>query len=369
MQPPLESIVSKLYDGVTSPEDWYAGLDALCHALGGSMFHLLRIDGHDLSLVESLASTGAPADKVLAYEEEYMRHDERVPVVWTAPAGRVLLDHEVFDARAMLRNPTYDLLDSMGLRHGMGFALHVQDEFSDLIGLLRERADGPFSPRDKALCEQLMPHLQRAAGLRARMTHLAAQAALGHAALDGVQRGVAVVDVHGRIRYANPALAAHLARHRACRVRHGRLRFASARDQARFERLLAQACGRPGAVASAGAMRVDGAAVRLGVSVLPLRAGHPLHARHPHPLALVVVADPEAGALANAQLLAQALDLTPTEARLAQMLAAGCTVNEFAAVQGCTQHTARTHLKNLLRKSGCHRQVEVVRLVQSLGGL
>ncbi len=29
-------------------------------------------------------------------------------------------------------------------------------------------------------------------------------------------------------------------------------------------------------------------------------------------------------------------------------------------------HTARSHFKNLMRKTGCHRQVELVRLLQSL---
>ncbi|MGB3066964.1 MAG: helix-turn-helix transcriptional regulator [Ottowia sp.] len=68
----------------------------------------------------------------------------------------------------------------------------------------------------------------------------------------------------------------------------------------------------------------------------------------------------------NITRVAAALTLTETEARLALTLAAGKTIKEFAKAQGCTWHTARTHARNLLLKTGCHRQVEVGLLVRSL---
>ncbi|WP_423458281.1 helix-turn-helix transcriptional regulator [Ottowia sp. VDI28] len=64
--------------------------------------------------------------------------------------------------------------------------------------------------------------------------------------------------------------------------------------------------------------------------------------------------------------VAAALNLTETEARLALTIAVGKTIKEFAKAQGCTWHTARTHARNLLLKTGCHRQVEVGLLVRSL---
>jgi DNA-binding CsgD family transcriptional regulator len=57
------------------------------------------------------------------------------------------------------------------------------------------------------------------------------------------------------------------------------------------------------------------------------------------------------------------LGLTDAEARLALALAQGQSLKQFAAVQGCTWHTARTHAKNLMRKTGVHRQAELARLV------
>lgn len=55
--------------------------------------------------------------------------------------------------------------------------------------------------------------------------------------------------------------------------------------------------------------------------------------------------------------------LTPTEADLAIALASGLTVASFAAARGCSEQTARTHLKHVLDKTECRRQVEIVLLL------
>ena len=84
---------------------------------------------------------------------------------------------------------------------------------------------------------------------------------------------------------------------------------------------------------------------------------------HAQPYALLVWAA-NADAVLHAEQLAMLLGLTDTEARLA--LARGQSVKGFAAAQGCTWHTARTHSRNLLRKTGLHRQADLAGLVQSL---
>ena len=70
----------------------------------------------------------------------------------------------------------------------------------------------------------------------------------------------------------------------------------------------------------------------------------------------------------GAEHIAHALKVTETEARLALTLTHGKTIKDFARAQGCTWHTARTHARNLLAKTGCHRQVEVTLLVRELLG-
>lgn len=62
-------------------------------------------------------------------------------------------------------------------------------------------------------------------------------------------------------------------------------------------------------------------------------------------------------------------ELTPAEAELAALLAAGLTVEEAAARRGITVGTARVQLKSVFAKTDTHRQSELVRVLATLPAL
>lgn len=65
-------------------------------------------------------------------------------------------------------------------------------------------------------------------------------------------------------------------------------------------------------------------------------------------------------------LVREALQLTPSEARLAVALAHGATLRDWATDQGLKITTVRWHLRNVLRQTGCSSQSDLVRLVLQL---
>ena len=67
-------------------------------------------------------------------------------------------------------------------------------------------------------------------------------------------------------------------------------------------------------------------------------------------------------------LMAATLDLTPTESRVAVLLAEGKTVGEIASATGRKVTTIRTHVSHIFAKHGITRQVDLVRLVLSIAG-
>ncbi len=93
----------------------------------------------------------------------------------------------------------------------------------------------------------------------------------------------------------------------------------------------------------------------------PLDRVHALHQR-PHTAEIRVRPEMTLGTAG----IASALNVTETEARLALALSRGQTIKDFARAQGCTWNTARTHARNLLAKTSCHRQAELVLLVHGL---
>ena len=84
--------------------------------------------------------------------------------------------------------------------------------------------------------------------------------------------------------------------------------------------------------------------------------------------ALVLLAEPARGAAVNPDLVAAVLGLTPTESRVAVMLAEGHSVREIAAAIQRKESTIRYHVKRIFAKQGLKRQADLVRLVLSLAG-
>lgn len=370
------AMAAHLYEGILEPARWAGALQSIQASLQCAAFHQLDIQRADLSVQSVAVSMNGgepPSEQVLEYERHYAPQDIRMPSIWQASEGGVWWDHEHFDARTLQRAPVYaEFLASLGMRHMVAVPLRDGAASRDFVGFLRHLDQKPFGAQEQALIAQLAPHMVRANKLRYRATHLAEQAALGAAALDTLPQALAVVDAALRPHYLNPAAERALAHPLAggLALRHGALRATDPATHNHLAHCVAAACGlhRGGA----GAVRItassDGAqATAMTLHVLPLQASHPLaQLLHGRPHALLVWALPATALPQGAARIALALGLTDTEARLALMLAQGQTVKDFAVLQGCSWHTARTHAKNLLRKTGCHRQADVARLVQGL---
>ncbi|WP_423458287.1 helix-turn-helix transcriptional regulator [Ottowia sp. VDI28] len=356
-----ENVAGLLYDGITSHDDWYAGLDAIRQAMGGVFFHHLRMRLDDFTMFDSLANLTASADKVREYEQEHIHNDIRMNIGISAPAGSVVFDHEYFDARVLSRNAVYaDWLPSIGVRHTLVMKLSADDGVIDTVGVMRDKTDAPYGAHERRVCERLMPHLTRASKLRSRTAGLASQAALGMAALDAMPSALALVDEGGRVRFLNTAARLTLASGDPWYIHHDRLYASDPLAQETLVRYIAVACRRQG-TPLAGSVRLG----RNLLHVLPLQPTHPLAQVHDEiPHALLVWASPDMALGTNH--IATALGLTETEARLALMLAQGQSIKDFAQTQDCTVNTARTHVRNLLAKTGCHRQAEVSQMVRGL---
>jgi DNA-binding CsgD family transcriptional regulator len=66
------------------------------------------------------------------------------------------------------------------------------------------------------------------------------------------------------------------------------------------------------------------------------------------------------------ELVQSLFDLTPTEARVARGFASGKTVQDIAADRGLSLNTIRTHVRGVLQKTGCNRQVDIVALLTAI---
>ena len=87
--------------------------------------------------------------------------------------------------------------------------------------------------------------------------------------------------------------------------------------------------------------------------------------RGPECILLIETAGTE---LADLREIKRFYGLTDAEVRVAAALASGLTVNEVAAQCGTSPATVRVHVRQVFRKLGVSRQVDLVRLVHALAG-
>lgn len=87
----------------------------------------------------------------------------------------------------------------------------------------------------------------------------------------------------------------------------------------------------------------------------------------PHSVLLLI--DLDATPILNRGALEQVFGLTPTEAKLATLMAQGATLAEAAAHQGVRVATVRAQLRAIFTKTHTHRQAELVMLVSRLSSL
>jgi DNA-binding CsgD family transcriptional regulator len=104
--------------------------------------------------------------------------------------------------------------------------------------------------------------------------------------------------------------------------------------------------------------------VMMVAHVVPIRlSARDIFVRCAAVLVLTPVALPQAPPV---ELVQSLFDFTPAEARVARGLAAGKTVDDIAADGGTSANTIRTHVRGVLEKTGCNRQVDIVALLTAI---
>lgn len=201
-------------------------------------------------------------------------------------------------------------------------------------------------PTDRRLLRAVLPHLHRALSLYFRLDAAQRNQEAFGACLDAFFTGMVILDQHAVVLHANRAATEYLSDGTGLLQRNGKLGFFDPDRDGHLHRLLTTALsGR-----------------RVGLACLKLGDGATLWLRGLGPNRAVahLVSDRNQRALAP-ELLADALDLTPSEARVGALFASGLSVDEMAASLGVSVHTVRLHIKNMQHKTGTRRQATLLR--------
>jgi len=220
---------------------------------------------------------------------------------------------------------------------------------------------GPDEGERRAL-ERLRPHVERATSL-ARRAGLPSGAGAAAEVVERLTPAVLLVDEGRGVLRANRAAQDLLASERALTLRTGRLAARHPATTARLSELCAAAAGAGRAPPADIGLAVPRGHGRrpLSLRVAPLSRGARLE--EPGAVAAVFVSPPAMRNDALALAVARVLGLTLAEARLAWILVGGASVEDAAGRLSIRPVTVRNHIRSALRKTGCRRQAELVRLL------
>jgi len=353
-------LVDRIYEAAVIPELWPEACDLLSAETGAFSTALITLVP---DAPPRWISSACIAEQMAVYEKSGLAQRSPRPQLGLEMApGSFMRDIDMMTPEELSADPIrVELLEPLGLPWEMGAAF-LEPSGSLLVFSQLSTVDrGPFGEEAVARMNALKADLARAAFLSARLAFRQARTMVQTLALVGLP-GLVIGD-RGNVVAANEP-AGRL----APRVRIGardRLHIADAGAGALFSTAVEQLSA--GLSPSVQSFPIGAAedAPPLVLHLIPIRR----NARDIFSRASALLVFTPVGEVGppDMRVLCGLFDLTRIEARVAQELTRGHSLDEVATILGSSVQTVRTHLKAIFRKTGVNRQSQLVLLLSGLG--
>jgi DNA-binding CsgD family transcriptional regulator len=350
-------LVDRIYESSFVPELWPGVRDELgriADATGGALF----ITKPEVQYWT--ASPGSYERTARFINEGWLWRGQLAARAFGTRHAGFLTELDIATSDELDRDPLFrDFWRPQGVGWIVGTPIQIPTGETVLLFMTRRTERGPVERAVVQKLDELRPHLARSALLSARLqlerARIASQtlAALGLPAL--------VVNEQCKVLAANHLIEA-LTGFVLWRAQD-RVSLKDKTADQLFRDAIA-AIDLAGGPVRSFPVRDPGAEAMMVAHVVPIRlSARDIFIRCAAVLVLTPVTLPQAPPV---ELVQSLFDLTPTEARVARGLASGKTVQDIAADGGLSLNTIRTHVRGVLEKTGCNRQVDIVALLTAI---
>ncbi|AVF42248.1 hypothetical protein AL486_23175 [Pandoraea apista] len=364
----LDALISTCYDGVLDEARWDQALRDFNRWAGGTGFHSVTWDRARHCATRDSYSLETPPDLIREFVEKLAPTDPRVSLMLSQPVGHAMRCHHHLSERYVARSELFnDFLIPNGVRYTYGLHLDGADGTSELLAILRGPDRPPFEASDTAPdLDIITRHIARAARLRAGTRHLQAQAAMGLSVLDQLEMAIVVTDETCHVHYLNIAAHQQLGATRNVSICGGKFTALLPSDDQAVRRLIANATA---PMPIAGTHRLQDEKRHWVITALPLRESHACAAPWQRPMVMLTIGELDRRVTLGPYTLKVLFGLSPAEARLAQALAEGRELAQYARDADVAINTVRTQLRHIFDKTGCRRQADLTRLLHAIPAL
>jgi DNA-binding CsgD family transcriptional regulator len=368
----FSDLIGSIYDCVIAPECWTDVLEGICVELGFATGALSIASLTNMKAVVNAVSGSNLAEmtqNAIGYGPDIIELWGGAERIQQYPLGEPIVQSQAVRQDVIAGNRYYrewampkGLFDAVAVglvrdRTMVGNAIFSQHESAGRID------DGQLGG-----LRLLAPHIRRAVTISNLFDMKAVEAATFAATVEALSVGVVLADEHARIVHSNAAATAMLAAGDPIVERQGRIAVQSAATTVTLQAAVAQAAKDEATLGQKGigipVFRPSGEL--LVIHVLPLRRGHMRAGLSQRAAAALFVASASGQPQMSHVALSQLYDLTPAEIRIFELICEGHTRDAISQLLGVSVATVKTHLLHVFEKTGCRRQVDLVRLAKSL---
>jgi DNA-binding CsgD family transcriptional regulator/PAS domain-containing protein len=391
----ISALIGALYEAAASPEHWPEFFAALQGSIRADKAFFMLIDPGERYAIN--LPWGISPEWQSSYVNHYHQYDvlrssflatKQLHGEWVGTNQSVIDDEEYYNS--IFYN---EFIKPQGHQYQCAAALGgLEGGLEGGILINRSSREGPFQADEVALLATLAPHLRRAVNMNRMLSRQRRDMAALRQGVETLDVAMVSLNSRGRILRMTPAARRILEASDGLRHERGMLRAEIPAEQAKLARLIAGAAatgsghgteyaerfscatspegnGKPRYTPpSGGALSISRRAPRAALQLVLTPFSSSTLFVEDRPAALVFIADPESAMVPRSSVLRTLYALSPTEARLADLLAQGFDLTQAAERMRITIGTARFHSKTVFRKTGTHRQTQLVRLVLSLPG-
>lgn len=318
----------------------------------GAPISQLMVAQRNRTLLKSVFSQELEND-IAETEALYQNINPRVLATPSMPQGKVTRDQDFISYEDISADQTYqELILPAGLGHFSAVPLIHDDEMTAGIALHRRFTDAPFSDEEARLHEMAASVCEPVLRLAALIEKRNVRNSIDLIADD---KAVAILDQTGRVLAHNEAFET-LITGGAARINSDRLLQLSAKTA---QMQLARALGtHTGIVGGAFALRSRTKQRQWLCRVTPKPAFTLAGPEVGH--ALLICEQVEKPPTLDVGHIRDFFGLTHAESEIAALVFQGLAAKDIAAARNVSPETVRSHIKNLLNKTECNRQVELV---------
>lgn len=369
----FSDLIGKIYDCVIAPEHWTGVLNEIRAEFG---FATAVLSAYSLTNVRIGVNAASGTDPVPTMTGTAIEYVADIVELWGGierirqyPLGEPIVRSQAVPQDIILGNRYHrEWAMPKGLFDAVGVALVREKTMIGNATFSQHESDGAIVDAQVSGLRVLAPHIRRAVIISNLFDMKTVEAATFSATVEALTVGVVLADEDSKIVHSNAAAAAMLAAGDPILVRHGRIAVQSVTTTTTLQSAIAQAAKDEAALGQKGIgiaiPRPDGDP--LVIHVLPLRRGHMRAGLVQRVAVALFVASASGPPQMPHVALNQLYDLTPAEIRIFELICDGQTRADIAELLGISLSTVKSHLIHVFEKTGCRRQVDLVRLAKSL---